>query len=324
MSVISPDGDDILFHSISSPDAFYQDLNLGDLSEKDKVWDKHKANSDKVSDFYQSSSYNRYSQRINDCSQLLDFKLAPDQQEGVLKLKLSSARFCRVRHCPVCQWRRSMMWKAKAYQLFPKVIADYPAYRWLFLTLTVKNCPIDQLRDTLAWMNKSFTRLSQLKIFPGLGWIKSTEVTKGRDGNAHPHFHCLIMVPPSYFSGRNYLSQDKWVELWQKSARLDYKPVCHVKAVHKDNDPRVLLPEILKYQVKESDLVADREWFLELTRQLHKTRAVAVGGILRHYMGALEQDPEDLIGKDDDVNVDEGHLYFGWESKKKKYKLLKT
>ncbi|MBV8801530.1 MAG: protein rep, partial [Gammaproteobacteria bacterium] len=274
--------------------------------------------------FYQGSSYNRYSQRIDDCSRLLDFKLAPDQQEGVLKLKLSSARFCRVRHCPVCQWRRSMMWKAKAYQLFPKVIADYPAYRWLFLTLTVKNCLITELRDTLAWMNKSFTRLSQLKIFPGVGWIKSTEVTKGRDGNAHPHFHCLIMVSPSYFSGQNYLSQDKWVDLWRKSTRLDYKPVCHVKAVSKDNDPRVLLPEILKYQVKESDLVADRQWFLELTKQLHKTRSVAVGGMLRHYMGTLEQDPEDLIGKDDETNVDEGHLYFGWENKKKKYKLLKT
>ena len=46
--------------------------------------------------------------------------------------------------------------------------------------------------------------------------------------------------------------------------------------------------------------------------------------MLRHYMGTLEQDPEDLIGKDDETNVDEGHLYFGWENKKKKYKLLKT
>jgi hypothetical protein len=29
---------------------------------------------------------------------------------------LSASRFCRVRTCPVCQWRRSLMWKAKAYQ----------------------------------------------------------------------------------------------------------------------------------------------------------------------------------------------------------------
>lgn len=29
----------------------------------------------------------------------------------------------------------------------------------------------------------------------------------------------------------------------------------------------VIIPEILKYQVTESDLVASREWFLDLTRQ---------------------------------------------------------
>ncbi|MFN6483572.1 MULTISPECIES: protein rep [unclassified Nostoc] len=38
---------------------------------------------------------------------------------------------------------------------------------------------------------------------------------------------------------------------------------------------------MLKSQVKESDLMGDKEWFLELTRQLHKSRAIAVGGILR-------------------------------------------
>ena len=308
--------------SLSPPNEAEQDVNLSDVSEKDKVWDKHRANSDRVSDHYRKSRYNGYSQRIDQCSLLLDFKLTPDAQEGVLKLKLSAAKFCRVRHCPVCQWRRSMMWKAKAYQFLPKVVADFPKHRWLFLTLTVKNCPITELRETLSWMNKSFTRLTQLKVFPADGWIKSVEVTRGRDSNAHPHLHCLLIVPPSYFSGQDYLSQQRWAELWQQSARLDYQPICHIKAIAKKHNPQVLIPEILKYQVKESDLVADREWFLELTRQLHKTRAVAVGGVLRHYMNELEKEPEDLIGKDDELAPDEGHLYFGWKKTKKKYKFV--
>lgn len=240
------------------------DINLGDISERDKVWDKHRVNSDRVSDHYNGSRYNRYAERINDCSNLLDFKLTPDSDEGLLKLKLFGAKFCRVRHCPVCQWRRSLAWKAKAYQALPKVVSNYPNHRWLFLTLTVKNCFIDELKDTLIWMNKSFVRLTQLKVWPANGWIKSTEVTRGRDGNAHPHFHCLIMVPPSYFSGQDYLSQDRWVHLWQQCTRLDYKPICHIKAIAKHHDPCSIIPEILKYQVKESDLVADREWFWNL------------------------------------------------------------
>lgn len=294
---------------------------LSDLSERDKPWDKHKHNSDRVSKHYVKSEYHAYSERTKSCAEMLDFRLVSEQSEGVLKLKLSAARFCRVRHCPVCQWRRSLMWKAKAYQALPKVVQDYPKHRWLFLTLTLKNCPVKELRQTLDWMNKSFVRLTKLKDWPGVGWIKSVEVTRGKDGNAHPHIHCLLMVAPGYF-GPNYLSQERWVELWQKSLRIDYKPQTHVRAIAKHQDPMVIIPEILKYQVKESDLVVNREWFLELTRQLHKTRAVAVGGVLREYMRELEQEPEDLIGQENQGEVDEGHLCFGWKREQKKYKLV--
>lgn len=303
---------------LTQPD---QPPGLADLSEKDKLWDKHRGNADCLSNHYARSIYQKYSERINDCSKLLDFRLVPEQHEGVYKLKLASTNFCRVRHCPVCQWRRSLMWKAKAYQVLPKVIQNYPKYRWLFLTLTVKNCPIEELRENLDLMNKSFIRLTKLKEFPAIGWIKSVEVTRGSDENAHPHIHCLLLVPPGYF-GANYLSQIRWTKLWQQSARLDYKPMIHVKAIAKYHEPMSIIPEILKYQVKESDLVANREWFLELTKQLHKTRAIAVGGVLRHYMGELEKEPEDLIGQGNQKEVDEGHLYFGWKREKKKYQLV--
>ncbi len=97
------------------------------------------------------------------------------------------------------------MLHAKALAIIPKVLKDYPTYRWLFLTLTVKNVSAESLRDEITKMNESFKRLSKLKNFPGEGWIKCTEVTHGKDGTAHPHFHILMMVKPSYF-GVNYLS----------------------------------------------------------------------------------------------------------------------
>ena len=295
---------------------------LSDLSAHDKPWDKHRANCDKVSSYYQASEFNRYSERMNDCSQLLDFRLVPNADDGVYKLKLSSARFCRVRHCPVCQWRRSLMWKARAYKILPQVIVDHPKGRWLFVTLTVKNCAIGNLRDSLIILNKGFKRLSELKAFPAEGYIKTTEVTRGKTppGSAHPHFHVLMMVKPSYF-GVNYLSQAKWVEMWQKSLRVDYKPILDIQALKPDDSLIGLLAEVIKYSVKESDLTADREWFLELTRQMHKMRAIAVGGVLREYLRELEEEPEDLIGEDNQNDVDEGHLYFDWKRREKKYKL---
>jgi hypothetical protein len=163
--------------------------------------------------------------------------------------------------------------------------------------------------------------MTKLKSFPALGWIKSTEVTRGKDGSAHPHFHCLLMVQSSYF-GANYLKQSDWVDMWKRSLRIDYNPVLDVQAVKKGSSPMSLIPEILKYCTKESDLVADRDWFLELTRQMHKMRTISTGGVLKDYLHELEQEPEDLIGKTDDTEADEGHLYFGWKRNDKRYKML--
>ena len=298
-------------------------LALSELSPKDKSWDKHRHSADLVADLYRGNiAFDSYAQRMDFCAQILDFKLVPDLDLGELQLKLSAAHFCRVPQCPVCQSRRSLMWKARALRALPLVVKDYPNHRWLFLTLTQKNCSVNELRETVLEMNKSFRRLTRCKRWAVEGWIKSLEVTRGKDGSVHPHFHCLLMVSPSYFR-HDYLNYDEWSDLWQRSARLDYKPQVHVRAVAKDRDPTILIPEILKYSIKESDLYKSKEFLLGITEQLYKLRRISVGCILRSYMKKLEEEPEDLIGKDEknQDEVDEGHLYFEWKYEDKKYKL---
>lgn len=294
---------------------------LGEVSERDKLWDNRRSNADCVANHYRGSEFEKYADRIDCCSQLLGFKLVPNVDLGELILKLSSAHFCRVRHCPVCQWRRALMWKAKAYGILPEVVKDFPSCRWLFLTLTVKNCQISELRDELVSMNKAWQRLVKLRKFPAIGWIKSMEVTRGTDNLAHPHFHCLLLVRSGYFAGKTYLKQSEWSEMWQRCLRVDYQPILNIQAVKKGTDPASLVPELLKYCVKESDLIENRDWFLELTKQLHKMRAVSVGGVLKDYLKTLEREPEDLVGQGDEDGVDEGHLYFGWRKYEKKYRM---
>ncbi|MBE3060577.1 protein rep, partial [Klebsiella pneumoniae] len=81
--------------------------------------------------------------------------------------------------------------------------ADYPDSRWMFLTLTVRNCVIEELGETLSRMNTAFQRLKDRKeLRPVQGWIRTTEVTRGSDGSAHPHFHTLMMVPPGRLNGK--------------------------------------------------------------------------------------------------------------------------
>lgn len=304
--------------TLSVPDS---SPGLADLSPGDKPWDKHRGNADIVAALYSGSEFQRYSDRVNFCSEFLQFGLVDADNES-LKLKLRSARFCRVRHCPVCQWRRSLMWKAKVFKVLPKVVEKYPKYRWLFVTLTVKNVPIAHLRDQLHHMNKSYRRMTHRKFWPAVGWLRSTEVTRSRDGLAHPHFHCLAMVKPGYF-GKDYIKKADWIEIWRKALQVDYKPIMDVRAVRKGEQPSSLVPELLKYCTKESDLVADREWFLELTRQLHKLRTIATGGVLKEYFRELEEEPEDLIGESDTPESEDlMSLYFGWERRDKQYRMV--
>ena len=104
-----------------------------------------------------------------------------------------------------------------------------------YLTLTVKNPPVTELRDTLKHMNDSWKRLIETKRFKSgvAGFLRTTEVTRGNDGDmmAHPHFHALLLVKPSYFKGQGYIKQADWVEMWAKALRADYLPSVNVKAV---------------------------------------------------------------------------------------------
>ena len=97
-----------------------------------------------------------------------------------------------------------------------------------------ENPPVTELRDTLKHMNDSWKRLIETKRFKSgvAGFLRTTEVTRGNDGKmmAHPHFHALLLVKPSYFT-INYIKQGDWVEMWAKALRADYLPSVNVKAV---------------------------------------------------------------------------------------------
>jgi plasmid rolling circle replication initiator protein Rep len=209
---------------LSVSDDNSQQQFLSDLSPTDKPWDKNKAFSGQVSKILQDSdkaSHQKQAKRIKDCAQNLEFGwvLVPSGA-GEIKLRLKYAQFCRVRHCPICQWRRALMWVSRFFDAFPRIYAAYPDMRYIMLTLTVRNCSILELRAVVDLMSKSWQRLSQRKDFPALGFVRSLEVTRGDNDSCHPHFHILLAVPPSYFS-RNYLSKDKWAVLWLESLHLE-------------------------------------------------------------------------------------------------------
>jgi plasmid rolling circle replication initiator protein Rep len=314
---------------------------LSEVSPKDRPWDTHRAFSDDVQGvLYRSdeTDFKKQALRISKCAQSLFFGWNANQETGECRLKLKTTFFCRVKSCSVCQWRRSLMWKARFYQALPSVRKEHPTGRWLFLTLTVKNCAVDDLREQVKAMNEAFHRLVKRKEFADcLGWVRSFEVTRGEDGSAHPHFHVLMLVRPSYFKGTNYVSTGRWVEAWKGAMRLDYSPICHVKAVKvlRDADKEKFgedaalakaVAETLKYTVKSVEAVKDKDWFLAMLRQLHRMRALATGGVLKNAFRLEDESQQDLLLGDEAGTVEEepeAKVRFDWHHTKSQYRRKK-
>jgi plasmid rolling circle replication initiator protein Rep len=307
---------------------------LSDVSPRHKPWDQHRGEADDVTEIYansQFSRHHRYATRVENCAQVLGFAHDPLATKKN-RLKLQTAWFCRTRFCPVCQWRRSLQWQAKVYRALPCLLRDYPDTRFLFMTLTIRNCEVRDLRSTLELMGKAWVRFTQLRSWPARGWVRAVEITRSqRYRSAHPHYHCLLMVPPAYFQS-DYLKQDQWAELWQQCLRINYRPVVDIRAVKlalvPDTQRVNPLPknmwaavaEILKYAVKPSDMVRDHDWFLTLVDQVHHTRGVAVGGILKRYIKEREQEDMTREPGEEPAEDTKEQLYFGWKQKVRKYR----
>jgi hypothetical protein len=149
-----------------------------------------------------------------------------------------------------------------------------------------------------------------------------------------------MMVPGDYFRRSDkYVAQLEWTQTWRESSKLDYNPVVHVTAVKpKRGRPaarnfgggtsRADLPgglmdaarETLKYSVKPDDMVDDPEWLWELTRQLHKLRFIASGGLLKDVLREDDETVDDLLVLGEGETEEGPRLYFEWWRPVRRYK----
>lgn len=306
-------------------------IYLSDLSSKDKQWDINKAKTDVASYYTRTTDLHSHSVRMYDCGAMLTFNQVPDL-EGTIKLKLKQVWLCKVRECPMCSSLRSRVWQRRLLGGIPPMIDANPKIRFVFLTLTVRNCEITELRNTLDAMNHSFKKLMDRRNVAKVvqGYLRRFEVTKNEDGTAHPHFHIILAVMPSYFS-QNYINQADWTQLWQDSLQVDYTPVVNIKAVKaskKCNDPHLsIINEVTKtacYCSKDKDLLSDKEWFLEHTRQVARTKEIVLSGLFRDFITDNPIDENDILNavndEDENESLDkQSELQFLYLREKKKY-----
>jgi plasmid rolling circle replication initiator protein Rep len=277
-------------------------IRLAELSPDDRPWDRHGADAQEVMKWFSGGDDWQYgkSERMEACGQRLLFAI---HKEGRHRLK--TARFCRIRLCPRCQWRRSLAWKARWYHAWPELQKVAPKARYFHLVLTLPNVPVTELRGTILRMSNAWKRMVCRNTWPALGFVRATEVTieTKRSGYVHPHFHILMMVKPSYFKGDNYMSADAWKEYW--ASALGMKKDELLKPYIRSIDPSggidalaSAVKEVFKYAVKGMEPKRGKrlDWvptFLEMDRQLKGTQATSLGGILREVFRGEEDITEE-------------------------------
>lgn len=288
------------------------------LDEKNEKWDSKKFNNETVFEAIKQIVDNEKNQikkkkiskllRLEECAFWLEYKkLKIKDNEGQIRL-LNRASFCRVRHCPICQWRRSMKIRAKMFNRVLPYLEENKDIRLIFLTLTIENCRSWEIRKTIKEMNKAWGKFRRTRKFERTfkGYIKTTEITRNSKNNtAHPHFHVILATNETYFKKvrertdkDNYYTQKEFTNLWKKSLQVLYDPVIDVKAIKKEETTKSFL-ETTKYMTKSADLIKDLSFFSDYILETDKLRFFSTGGIFKELLKDIEDD-QDLVNIDDE------------------------
>ena len=287
-------------------------------------------------------SLQRRSERVHDCGNWLEFAhgISHDgevSQDG----KLFRASFCRDRLCPMCNWRRRL----KIYHQTKSILKHIDNQRYIFLTLTVPNVSELELNVTIDRFQDAFKKMFHPRDGKCMsfvnGYIRTLEITYNEKRNDyHPHFHAILAVSPSYFSGRDYKKNMWWVNTWSDCWRDcgGFVPPSglsvRVRAIrpNQDNDMNSAVLEVTKYAVKDAEFLTETNnpfkfHVLETIAMAIKGRRMfTLGGIFRQVWAELRlDDAEDgdlIITSDDDRITDDIvlMLHYTWKGPEKGYK----
>jgi plasmid rolling circle replication initiator protein Rep len=262
-----------------------QDLQLAESLKKVTL---HKLIAEKVN-IAKMLQRDRRSEHIQVCGSMLQFLKERNLVSEEIRRRLVKGNFCKYRFCPMCQWRMARKVCREVLGRLRTINEAHNGVALLFLTLTIKNEPITELKSTVKHLSQAFQRLQQSKQYKDavLGSIRAIEFLgdNTEQSECHPHFHCLLVVRKSYFKKSDYINFEEWTNLWQRSLRVNYRPVINVQRVKPKGKMSAIVAaalEVVKYSVTSSDLEKlTKEDFQELDKQTRNIRQYNYSGELK-------------------------------------------
>ena len=234
-------------------------LSLSEFSPADYRFSKWKGLSDDYLNYFQRFKlFVDYLRILNVSSPFVDYVSRIDSFENKLRncttflyfqkdknglIRLSRSNFCKWRLCPVCSWRRRLVF---CFKFFDKIrlLLEHQEYKFLFLTLNIQNCEVHDVRSTIQTLNLAYRYLfygaggQSRFVYPASlfwyksgkkastwlhGHIKSVEIARrwlldDYRWSCNVHLHSLLAVPKDYSPDSPFYVDNRkleWIKAWK-------------------------------------------------------------------------------------------------------------
>lgn len=265
--------------------------------------------------------------RVKTCSDFMQHLTNSDM--SVRKVHRSNS--CGNRFCPICTWNKAKK-DAIMLSVLMQAIREQEEQQFIFLTLTAPNVQGEQLKNEIDRFNHAFKKLFDRRNVKQVinGYVRKLEVTynqerfitkemykrakdyydkrnlKEGDNNPnydtyHPHFHVILSVNKSYFTSRDYLKQEIWLEMWRECMNdesITQVDIRKVRSSEKSEYGAVL--EVAKYSAKSNELYASQSVFEIFYRALKGRQLLTFNGLFKEYVKKYKQGELDQYKKQDE------------------------
>lgn len=274
-----------------------KDINrLSTESQEEKLFKKliiKKSYNENVIDYLQSIGEKERAENIRYCGNNIGITTINNVA------KIVKADFCRERLCNICAWRRQSKFIAQTFPIIS--ILENKGYKFLFVTLTVKNMAYEDLDNAVNEIIKGYELLRKRRKIKRAwsGIVRSIELSYNSiEHTFHPHIHLLIAVKDTYFKDKDmYITQEELTHIWKDCIDADYIPIVNIKMV---NDNCVGAVETLKYSLKPNQA---RECFDAFFYILRGRRLISFSGIFSKIRKELKYtDFENILTDDVETN----------------------
>lgn len=239
---------------------------------------------------------------------------------------------CGNRFCPICTWNKAKK-DAVMISVLMQGIREEKEQEYIFLTLTAPNVEGAALKSEIDRFNKAFKKLFDRRNVQKVinGYVRKLEVTYNKerfitkdmykrakdyfdkrglvvgDNNPnydtyHPHFHVIMAVNKSYFTSRDYLKQEKWLEMWQdcmNDSSITQVDIRKVRSSEKSENGAIL--EVAKYSAKGNELYHSQSVFEIFYRALKGRQLITFNGLFKEYVKKFKDGDLDKYKKQDDT-----------------------